>query len=149
MPYLGQQSFEIWNRIQCCLKENTPVFILEGSFSVKIPTFHAINFKSTKCSIIQALRNRYDNRVVKLVRELERLDYKTRKCKIDLEFFNLSVENNVIPKFIQLHVGNKELRNSVARRKCLNKLLQQEVINKKRRYKLLEKDLKSVKTNCC
>ena len=103
------------------------------------------NFKSTKCLIIQALRNRYDNRVVKLVRKLEKLDYKTRKCKIDLEFFNLSVENNVIPKFIQLYVGNKELRNSVAHRKCLNKLLQQEVINKKQRYKLLEKDLKSVK----
>ena len=52
-------------------------------------------------SIIQTLRSRYDNRVVKLVRELEKLDYKTRKWKLDLEFLNLCIENNVIPKFIQ------------------------------------------------
>ena len=52
--------------------------------------------------------------------------------------------NNVAPKFRQFHKVNKELRNSVAYRKYLDKLLQKEVINKKRRYKLLEKDLKSV-----
>ena len=93
-----------------------------------------------KNSIIQTLRNRYYNRVVKLVRDLEKLDFKTRKCKLDLEFLNLCVENK-----IQFRVANKELWNSLAYRKCLNKLLQQGVINKKRRYRLLEKDLKSVK----
>ena len=62
-----------------------------------------------------------------------------------MKFLNLCVENNVIPKFIQFRVANKELQNSVACRKSLNKLLQQEVINKKQRYRLLEKDLKSVK----
>ena len=25
LPYLGQQSFEIWNRIHCCLKKKAPV----------------------------------------------------------------------------------------------------------------------------
>ena len=90
-------------------------------------------------------KGRYDNRVVKLVRELKNLDYKTRKCKFHLFFLNLSVDNNVIPKFIQFRVANKELRNSVAYKKCLNKLLQQEVVNKKRRYRLLEKNLKLVK----
>ena len=83
--------------------------------------------------------------MVKLVCELEKLDYKTRKCKLDLEFLNLCVENNGIPKFTEFHVANKELQSSAAYRKCLNKLLQQEVINKKRRCRLLEKDLKSVK----
>ena len=29
LPYLGQQSFEIRNRIQCCLKKNVPVFNLK------------------------------------------------------------------------------------------------------------------------
>ena len=28
LPYLGQQSFEIQNRIQCCRKEDAPVFNL-------------------------------------------------------------------------------------------------------------------------
>ena len=83
--------------------------------------------------------------MVKLVRDLEKLDLKKRKCKLDLEFLNLCVENKKIPKFIQFHVANKELRYSIACRKYLNELLQQEVNNKKRRYRLLEKDLKSVK----
>ena len=62
-----------------------------------------------------------------------------------MEFLNLCVENNVIPKFIQFRVANKELRNCVAYRKCVNKLLQQEIINKKQRYRFLEKSIKSVK----
>ena len=32
LPYLRQQSFEIWNRIQCCLKKNTPVLNLKVVF---------------------------------------------------------------------------------------------------------------------
>ena len=32
LPYLGQQSFEIRNRIQCCLKRNAPVFNLKVVF---------------------------------------------------------------------------------------------------------------------
>ena len=47
-------------------------------------------------SIIQTLGSRYNNPVVKLVRELEKLDYKATQCKLDLELLNLSVENNVI-----------------------------------------------------
>ena len=68
--------------------------------------------------IMQTLRSRYDDRMVKLVHELEKLDYKTRKCKLDLEFLNLCVENNVILKFIHFRVANKELWNSVASKKC-------------------------------
>ena len=41
--------------------------------------------------------------------------------------------------------SNKELRNSIVYKKGLNNLLHKEIINKKRRHKLLEKDLKSVK----
>ena len=32
LPYLGQQSFEIRNRIQGCLKKNAPVFNLKVVF---------------------------------------------------------------------------------------------------------------------
>ena len=96
-------------------------------------------------SIIHTLRKRYNNRVVKLVCDLENLDFKTRKCKLDLKFRNLKLENKIIPKFRQFCIVNKEHWNSVAYRKCLNKLYQRVVINKKRRYRLLEKDLKSMK----
>ena len=111
--------------------------------TISVLVHHSPNISSN--SITQTLRSWYDNRVVKLVRELEKLDYKTRKCKLDLEFLNLCVENNVIPKFIKFRVGNKKLQNSLTYRKCLNELLQEKVFSKKRRYRLLEKDLKSVK----
>ena len=32
LPYLGQQSFQIRNRIQCCLKKNAPIFNLKVVF---------------------------------------------------------------------------------------------------------------------
>ena len=35
MPYLGQQSFEIRNKTQCCLKKNAPVFNLKVVFQSK------------------------------------------------------------------------------------------------------------------
>ena len=44
-PYLGQQSFEIRNKIQCCLKKNAPVFNLKvffqsrKQFSMLFPRF--------------------------------------------------------------------------------------------------------------
>ena len=77
-------------------------------------------------------------------RDLEKLDFKSKTCNLDLEFLNLCVENNVIPKFIQFLLANKELRSSLACRRGLNKLLQKEGISKKQRSRLLEKDLKSV-----
>ena len=46
--------------------------------------------------IMQPLRNRYNNRVTKLVRDQEKLDFKTRKSQLHLEFLNQCVENNVI-----------------------------------------------------
>ena len=54
--------------------------------------------------------------MIKLVRELEKLDYNMRKFKLDLKFLNLFIENNVIPKFIQFRVANEELQNFVAHR---------------------------------
>ena len=46
--------------------------------------------------------------MVKLVHDLEKLNFKTRKCKPGLEFLNLYVENNIIPKFIQFCLFMKQ-----------------------------------------
>ena len=35
LPYLGQQSFKIRNRVQCCLNKNVPVFNLKVVFQSK------------------------------------------------------------------------------------------------------------------
>ena len=96
-------------------------------------------------SKIQIIRNRYLNDTVKLVRQFEKLDYKDRKILLDLNFLENCIKNNVTPKFLQFRLANKYLRSSSTFRQCQQKLLKQEIINKKRCFKLMEKDLLSVK----
>ena len=52
LSYLGQQSFEIRNRIQCCLKKNAPVFNMKVIFQSRKRLSMSFTFKdkSTKCS---------------------------------------------------------------------------------------------------
>ena len=54
LPYLRQQSFEIRNRIQCCLKKNAPVFNLNVVFQSKndFPLYLFSKIKSRKCSCL-------------------------------------------------------------------------------------------------
>ena len=96
-------------------------------------------------SMIQVIRNRYGNDTVKLVRQFEKLDYKYRKLLLDLSFLGNCIKNNVILKFVQFRLANRDLRESSAYRQCQQKLLKQEIINKKRRVRLVKKDLSSVK----
>ena len=51
-------------------------------------------------STIQVITNRYGNDTVKLVRQLEKLDYKHRKILLDLNFLENCIKNNVTPKFL-------------------------------------------------
>ena len=96
---------------------------------------------------IQVIRNRYGNEVVKLMRKFERLDFKYRKVLLDLDFLDNCIRNNVVPKFVQFRVANKDLRNSPSYRQCQTKLLKQEISNKKRRARLLKKDLQSARND--
>ena len=45
IAYLGQQSFEIRNRIQCCLKKNAPVFNLKVVFQSRKRLYTLFTFK--------------------------------------------------------------------------------------------------------
>ena len=71
-------------------------------------------------STIQMIRNRYDT--VKLVRQIEKLDYKYPKLLLDLSFLENCIKNNVTPKFgnfgrlieiceFHLHIGNVSRSN--------------------------------------
>ena len=89
------------------------------------------------------IRKCYGNDTFKLVRPFEKLDYKYRKLLLDLRFLENCIKNNVIPKFVQIRVANRDLRESY--RQCQQKLLKQEIINKKRRVRLVKKYLSSVR----
>ena len=98
-------------------------------------------------STVQVIRNRYGNEVGKLMRKFERLDFKYRKVLLDLDFPDNCIRNNVVPKFVQFRVPNKDLRNSPTYRQCQTKLLKQEISNKKRRARLLKMDLQSARND--
>ena len=96
-------------------------------------------------STIQVIRNGCGNDTVKLVRQFEKLDHKYRKLLLDLSFLEDCLKNNAIPKFVQFRLANRDLRESSTYRQCQQKLLKQEIINKKRRVRLVKKDLSTVK----
>ena len=72
------------------------------------------------------MRKRYGDVIVRKVREFEKLDFKYRKVLLDIDFLNTCLKNNIIPKFVQFRVSNKDLRNSTAYRQCQIELLNQE-----------------------
>ena len=98
-------------------------------------------------STVQVIRNRYGNEVVKLMQKFEKLDFKYRKVLLDLDFLDNCIRNNVAPKFVQFRVANKYLGNSSTYRQCQTKLLKQKISNKKRRARLVKKDLLSARND--
>ena len=65
------------------------------------------------------------------VRKLEKLDFKLRKCKLDIEFLETCLKSGLMPKFLICKVVNSILRNSKSYKDCQLKLLRQELSNKK------------------
>ena len=59
--------------------------------------------------------------------------------------FENCIKNNVTTKFVQFRLANTDLRDSSVYRQCQQRLLKQEIINKKRRVRLVKKDLSSVR----
>ena len=69
-----------------------------------------VRFPADK-SIEYILRSRYANKLVKQVRKFEKIDYKLRKCKLDIVFLETCLESNIIPKFLNFHVSNLQLKH--------------------------------------
>ena len=76
----------------------------------------------SRLSLLQVIRNRYGDTIVKLVRKFEKVDFKHRKAALDLNFLQTCRSFNVIPKLLQFRVANENLRRSQAYQKCLNHL---------------------------
>ena len=81
-------------------------------------------------SIAEIIRNRYGDDVLAKVRRLEKLDYKSRKFELDVEFLQICLDNNLTPNFVRFKVTNSSLKTSKAYRECQVKLLKQELANK-------------------
>ena len=78
-------------------------------------------------SLVYTIRRRYGNNTVKTLRKYEKLDYKNRKAKLDLDFLQTCQNNNVMPNFLHFKLANKSLKTSEAYRNCQNQLLIAEI----------------------
>ena len=58
-------------------------------------------------SVVEVLRNRYGASLVKNNRNLEKIDYKYRKFQFNLNLLQTCQQSNVIPKFFQFKLTNR------------------------------------------
>ena len=89
-------------------------------------------------SIASIVRKRYSGDILKTIRKFEKVDYKLRKAKLDINFLIKCQRENVIPNFYKFRLANKDLRNSVTYIKCQQNLLQTEINNKTSRLRTLQ-----------
>ena len=68
-----------------------------------------IPFPRTK-SIAAIIRSRHGDKILKMVRKLEKLDFKLRKAKLDNKFLCNCENNDIIPNFLCFRTANKNLR---------------------------------------
>ena len=91
-------------------------------------------------SITYILRSRYGSTLVKEVRKFEKIDYKLRKCMLDVVFLERCLENKIIPKSLNFRGSNLHLKTSRAYDSYQLKLLREEISVKKSKAKIFEKD---------
>ena len=98
-----------------------------------------IRFPKTE-SIPSIIRRRYGDKVLREVRQFEKLDYKLRKVQLDLDFLCKCKDSDVIPKFLNFRLANKKLQDSLTYKNCQRNLLITEINLKKSRLRVLKKE---------
>ena len=91
-------------------------------------------------SIPSIVRRRYSGEILKTIRKFEKVDYKVRKAKLDINFLIKCQRENVIPNFLRFRLANKDLRNSITYIKCQQNLLPPEMNNKKSRLRTFQNE---------
>ena len=76
-----------------------------------------IRFPRTK-SIAAIIGSRYGNKILKMVRKLEKLDFKLGKTKLDVKFLCNCENNDIVPNFLCFRTANKNLKDSNAYKQC-------------------------------
>ena len=87
----------------------------------------------------------YGNDTVKFVRQLDNLAYKYHRLLLDLSTIENCVQDNYNPMFAQFHLENADLRDSSAYPKCLQTLLMQDIMIKRRCVTLVIKNVSLIR----
>ena len=87
----------------------------------------SLNKKCLRHSMVK----RYSGEILKTIHKLEKVDYRLRKAKLDINFLVKCQQEKVIPNFLKFCLANKDLPNSVTYIKCQQNLSQTEISNTK------------------
>ena len=98
-------------------------------------------------SITNIIRNRYGNDIVRHTRNFEKIDYRLTKCEVDITFLESCQKNNFTPKFLQFRLSNKKLQTSSAYIACQQRLLKEEINQKKSRLRHLKTEIELVRVH--
>ena len=77
-------------------------------------------------SIASIVRKQYCREIGNTISKFEKVDYKLRRAKLDINFIIRCQRENVIPNFPKFRLANKDLLNSVTYIKCQQNLLREE-----------------------
>ena len=93
-----------------------------------------IRFPKTE-SIQYISRIRYGDKVLREVRQFEKLDYKLRKVQLDLDFLCKCKDSDVIPKFLNFRLASKKLQDSLSYKNCQRNFFINEINLKKHQFR--------------
>ena len=82
-------------------------------------------------SLYSIILERYGREGLQALRNYEKLDFKLRKNKADLDFLSICQNNGLTPKFLQFKLYSKNIRNKHEYKKYQRKLLRGELYPKR------------------
>ena len=103
-----------------------------------------LRFPSNR-SIADIITKRYSQETLRTVRKFESIDFKHKKCLLDIEFLNNCLNHELYPTFVRFKVSNAQLKNSKVHKECQLRLLRQELASKTSRLNSLQKRLNLLK----
>lgn len=96
-------------------------------------------------SAVLKIRICHGNDTVKLIRQLDNLAYKYHRLLVALSSIENCVKDNYTPTFAQFRLENADLRDSSAYPKCLQTLLMQDIMIKRRCVTLVIKNVSLIR----
>ena len=98
-----------------------------------------------KSSVANVIRGRYGDATLKILRKFEKIDFKRRKCLLDINFLETCKDANVAPQFVQFRSSIKNLKKSVTYSDCQKLLLDEELKQKQKKLEELKKNFEKLK----
>ena len=102
------------------------VFTLVCLFTIRL------RFPPSK-SIADTIRVRYGEATLKTIRKFEKVDFKKRKAALDINFLKTCRDGDVIPRSLQFRTANANLKNSSTYKDCQKLVLQEEIVDKRKK----------------